>query len=242
MACRFHFLVAAALLALAGCVVVPTKFEPTAFDTQKTYAVVTIATHHEIAPGDKKLSEWLKGDNPARDSQQILDEVKPIILAAFGKTGHFRLVPEHRVIRSAAYRGMPPHEAHYMMTDWHVPEGYRFFIKDEEFAALARGLNVDGVIFVGVNFDVLLKGSSAYGLSDMSVGAFDRDGKIVWKDAVFAQSDHAVGHKRGTVYYEELRPLLLDATQQAANALVAKLDQKARSGESGAGLDSERLR
>jgi hypothetical protein len=64
----------------------------------------------------------------------------------------------------------------------------------------------------------------------------------VWKDAVFAQSDHAVGHKGGTVYYEELRPLLLDATQQAATALVAKLDEKFRSGESGGGLDAERLR
>jgi hypothetical protein len=76
----------------------------------------------------------------------------------------------------------------------------------------------------------------------MSVGAFDRDGKIVWKDAVFAQSDSAIGHKGGTVYYEALRPLLLDATHQAATALVAKLDEKAGSGESGGGLDTERLR
>jgi hypothetical protein len=234
--------IAVALLALAGCVVVPTKFDPAAFDAKKTYAVVTIATVDEIAKTNKKFSEWLKGDNPARDSQRILEEAKPIILKAFGSTGHFRLAPERRVIRSAAYRKMPPHDAHYMMTDWHVPEGYRFFIKNDEFAALAQGLNVDGVIFVGVNFDVLVKGSSAYGLSDLSVGAFDRDGNYVWKDAVFAQSDHAVGHKGGTVYYEELRPLLLDATQQAATALVAKLDEKFRSGESGGGLDAERLR
>lgn len=233
---------AAALLALAGCVIVPTKFDPTAFDARKTYAVVTIASNHEIGPGNKKFSEWIKGDNPARDSQQILDEVKPTILNAFGKTGHFHLAPEGRVIHSAAYRGMPPHEAHYMMTDWHVPQGYRFFINDDEFAALAQGLNVDGVIFVGVTFDVLLKGSSAYGLSDMSVGAFDRDGKTVWKDAVFAQSDRAIGHKRGDVYYEDLRPLLLDATREAATVLVAKLNQKLSSGESGGGFDTERLR
>jgi len=240
---RKRRLLAAALpLALAACVIVPTRFEPTAFDDTKTYAVVTIASTEEIAQGNKKFSEWLKGDNPARDSQRMLEEVKPIILKALGRSGHFRLLPERDVIRSAAYRGMPPHEAHYMLTDWHVPAGYRFFIKDEEFAALARGLDVDGVIFVGVNFDVLLKGLSAFGHSYMSVGAFDRDGRTVWKDAVFAQSDRAIGHKGGTVIYEELRPLLLDATDQAAGALLAKLDDKVRSGESGGGLDTERLR
>ena len=242
MARRSRIFFALALLALAGCVIVPTRFEPTAFDAGKTYAVVTIATNEQIAPGSKPLSEMLGGDNPARDSRRILEEARPIILTTFGETGHFRLLPERDVLASTAYRGMPPHDAHYMLTDWNVPEGYRFFIKDEEFAALAKGLNVDGVIFVGVNFDVLVKGAGAYGLTDMSVGAFDRDGKIVWKDAVFAQSDSAIGHKGGTVYYEELRPLLLDATQQAATALVAKLDEKFRSGESGGGLDAERLR
>jgi hypothetical protein len=235
-------LLLAALLPAAGCVLVPTKFDPTAFDDTKTYAVVTIASTEEIAQGNKKFSEWLKGDNPARDSQRILEEVRPVLIQALGGTGHFRLLPERQVLRSAAYRGMPPHDAHYMGTDMHVPEGYRFFIKDEEFAALAKGLNVDGVIFVGVNFNVLLKGSSAYGHSYVSIGAFDRDGRTVWRDAVFAQSDSAIGHKGGTVYYEELRPLLLDATDQAAGAIVAKLDQKTRSGESGGGFDTERLR
>jgi hypothetical protein len=242
MARRFPLVSAAALLALAACVIVPTRFEPTAFDDTKTYAVVTIATTEEIAPGNKKFTEWIQGDNPARDSQRLLEEVKPIILDALGHTGHFRLVPERQVIRSAAYRDMPEREAHYMFTDMHVPEGYRFFIKDEEFAALARGLNVDGVIFVGVNFNVLLKGTSAYGHSYVNVGAFDRDGRTVWKDAVYAQSDRAIGHKGGTVYYEELRPLLLDATDQAAGAVIAKLDQKIASGESGGGFDTERLR
>lgn len=239
---QIHVLLAAALSVLAGCVIVPTKFDPTAFDNTKTYAVVTIATTQEIAQGNKKFSEWIKGDNPARDSQRVLEEVRPVIIEALKGTGHFRLMPERQVLSSAAYRGMPEREAHYVFTDMHVPQGYRFFIKDEDFADLAKGLNVDGVIFVGVNFNILLKGTSAYGHSYVSVGAFDRDGRTVWRDAVFAQSDSAIGHKGGTVYYEELRPLLLDATDQAASAIVAKLDTKIRTGESGGGLDTERLR
>lgn len=242
MAGRAPILIAAVLLALAGCVMVPTRFEPTAFDTTKTYAVVTIATTEEIAPGSKKFSEWLKGDNPARDSQRILEEAKPIILTALRDNGHFRLMPEQKVLGSAAYRAMPDRGNHPMFNDMHVPKGYRLFIKDEDFAALAKGLDVDGVIFVGVNFDILVKGPSAYGHSYLNIGAFDREGRTVWRDAVFAQSDSAIGHKGGTVYYEELRPLLLDATGQAAGAILAKLDQKVQSGESGSGLDTERLR
>jgi len=89
---------------------------------------------------------------------------------------------------------------------------------------------------------VLLKNTSAFGHAYLIVHAFDRDGRVVWKDAVYAQSDRAIGHRGGTVIYEELQPLLIDATGQAAEAVIGKLDEKLGRGVAGLDWDAERLR
>jgi|GEM_PF-2449371 len=235
-------LVLAAAALVCACVIVPTRLSPDAFGAQKTYAVVTIATNEEIAQGNKKLSELLKGYNPARDSRFLLEEAKPLILERFARSGHFRLLPERQVLGSNAYRAVPAGKAKFMGVGFHVPEGYRFFADKAAFSALARDLGVDGVVFVKLDFDVLLNNAKAFGQANLIVDAFDRDGRVVWKDAVFAQSDRAIGHRRGTVIYEELQPLLIDATGQAAEAVIAKLDEKLHAGGSGLDWDAERRR
>jgi len=237
----FPLALAAAALVCA-CVIVPTRLSPDAFGAQKTYAVVTIATNEEIAQGNKKFSEWLQGYNPARDSRFLLEEVKPLLLERFAHSGHFRLLPERQVLGSNAYRAVPAGNPKFMGVSFHVPEGYRFFADKAAFSALARDLGVDGVVFVKLDFDVLLRNTSAFGHAYLIVHAFDRDGRVVWKDAVYAQSDRAIGHRGGTVIYEELQPLLIDATGQAAAAVIAKLDEKLGAGMAGLDWDAERLR
>jgi hypothetical protein len=103
-------------------------------------------------------------------------------------------------------------------------------------------MGVDGVLIVGANFGLTRHGNSVYADITFSVNAYDQQGQVVWRDTVFTRSDKTVGVEWGAVAVRDVVPLVNQATGRAANAMVAKLDEKLVSGKSGFHMDPERHR
>jgi len=231
-----------ALVAFAGCVIVPASIDPNAFGASKRYAIVTTASLEEIGAGTKTLREVLKGKNPARDAQELLNALTPSIYAALDKSEHFDLVPERYVLRHEAYKAAEPDEARMMMVGFYTADGYKFFKDKHKLGALARELGVDGVLVVGANFGLTRHANSVFADITFGVNAYDQRGQVVWRDTVFSRSDETIGVERGAVAVHDVVPLLTQATDRAAIAMVTKLDEKLASGTSGFHMDPERHR
>lgn len=235
-------LIAIAALALSGCIIVPAKLDPLAFGSGKTYAIVTIASQEKVLPGSRSFTEMVTGKDSRTGAQVVLKATKPAILQVFAKSPHFKLMPERTVLSHRAYKAVEADPASFFGVDFIVPKGYKFFKTDEKFAELAKGLGVDGVIFIGVTYDGYIKGGQALGQVSFQATAIDRNGTKVWKEAVFTKSDRSISHSGGDVDYAKFHPLLVDATGKAAAAIINKLDEKITGGISGFNWDPERLR
>ena len=231
-----------AVVAMVGCVIVPASLDPDAFGASKRYAIVTTASLQEIGAGTKTLREVLKGKNPARDAQALLNALTPAIYAALDKSANFDLVPEKVVLNHRAYKAAEPDVARMMGVGFYTAKGYKFIKDKQKLAALAKGLGVDGVLFVGVNFGLTRHAGGVFADVTFGVNAYDRQGRVVWRDTVFTRSNKTVGVVQGAVSVEGVVPLLVQATDRGASAMVAKLGEKLANGTSGFHMDPERHR
>ncbi len=146
------------------------------------------------------------------------------------------------MLNHKAYKAAEPDEAKMMTARFYTAKGYKFFKDKQKLAALAKGLDVDGVLIVAANFGLTRHAGSVFADITFGVNAFDQQGQVVWRDTVFTRSDKAVGVERGAVAVEDVVPLVNQATGRAANVMVAKLDEKLASGKSGFHMDPERHR
>ncbi len=204
------FLVLSLGLVLAGCA--PTALtgratvQQDAFTKKKTFAVVTISAAKEFH-AEKGMSQMFKSvdEIPGANTQPIIDKLTPDIRKKFAKTKYFTSMPKSRIVSSKAYKNIQEDEriqkVLFMKIPINVASGYKYISDPQKMAKLARDLNVDGVIGVFMNFSIMTMKSGVYvgpitlgkkeyaSTATVSVIAYDRDGKILWKDSTIKQAE-----------------------------------------------------
>ena len=198
------------MLTMSGCASMAltgrAKVQQDAFGARKTFAVVTIASAKKFS-GEKGLLQTFKktDDIPGANTQPILNRLKPKVFKVLAKSRHFKLLPESSVLRSKAYRRTPEdkrkHKVLFFNVDMNVAKNYKYFSKPEKLAKLARDLKVDGVIVVNMSFSIrsskswisvagLTLGKKKYSVvASASALAYDREGKVVWKDSAVKEAE-----------------------------------------------------
>jgi len=231
-----------ALAALTGCA---GTIKPEAFGRGKSYAIVSIAATPEIGNvgGQQHNQHTITGlvkaassdSGYTHDATEILRETIPLFQRGFTASKSFRLQPEGRVVKQKAYSAMAGDSAKAFMTTFKVAPGYKYFSDEKKCAALAKSLNVDGVICVMVNYGYVYNGVNIGGLVGggvhkavvhLTVVAYDKNGRVVWNDHVAGKSDDSIGSASEAVNFKELHPLLLNASGNAVKELLKNLAEK----------------
>jgi hypothetical protein len=238
-------------LVLGGCA--PTaitgkaKVQQEAFGKKKKYALVTIASAKEFY-GEKGLGQMFKksDDIPGMNTQPIIDKLAPKIRTRFAKTGYFTSVPKKHIVSSKAYKSIQEdprvQKVLFMKVDLNTAKGYKYISDPKKLAKLAKDLKVDGVICVLINFSIqsMKSGMHVAGISfgkkeyastaTISALAYDREGKMVWKDSTIKQAEP--GDKKAIVImdfsdmtktrFEKLHPSAVLIGGYATDVLVER--------------------
>lgn len=239
----FSFMgIAAIIFMFAGCstTISPgAKINTQSFGNIKKIAIVTIAGTKEIKAQKGVLQSFREVSE--QNTQPVIDKLRPEVINAFQKSKYLTLEAEERVFNSKAYRHLNADEAVQKVAVWtldfNTAQGYKFIKNPEKFAALAKHLNVDGVVTVRFNFWVKSSVSGAFGIgvkrfkvvAALYAAAYDKSGEQVWTDAVHASSQLAdsqfafIADVR-SVDFEKLKPHAFKAAQEALRVIVARLD------------------
>lgn len=228
-----------AFVTLAGCA---GTIKPEAFGRGKSYAIVSIAATPDIGNMGQRqnsitgLVKAASSDSGySCDAADIFRETLPIFQRGFTASKSFRLKPEGAVIKSGAYAGMTTDKPTVFMTTFKVAPGYKYFSDEKKLAALAKSLNVDGVICITVNYGYVYNGVNIAGLVGggvhrgvvhLTVVAYDRNGSVVWNDHVAGTSVDSIGTASEVVNFKKLHPLLLNASDIAVKDLLKNLVAK----------------
>ena len=227
---------------LVGCAMIISpgaKVDADSFGKTKKCAIVTIMGSKKLQAQKGFLQLFYKV--PEQDTQPVLDKLRPEVMKAFRKSRHLKVKSEKRVLKSKSYKNLKPDEpvqkVLFMTVELNTAKGYKFITDPQKLSSLAKDLNVDGVIVVGMNFSVSSGVAAALGLgvkrfkvvSGVSAMAYDRNGNLVWKDAVhksseLADSQLAVIADVRSVNFKKLKPYALKAAKEGLHDLVARLD------------------
>lgn len=245
------FLVLSLGLVLVGCAPMALTGKATvqqdAFTKKKTFAVVTISAAKEFH-AEKGMSQMFKDvdEIPGANTQPIIDKLTPVIRSKFAKTKYFTSVPRAHIVSSKAYKKLKEDEriqkVLFMKIPINVASGYKYISDPQKMAKLARDLNVDGVIGVFMNFTIMTMKSGVYvgpitlgkkeyaSSATITVIAYDRDGKVIWKDSTIKQAEP--GDKKAIVVmdfsditktdYKKMHPSAVLIGQRAIDVLISR--------------------
>ena len=226
-----------------------TDVDKAAFGTQKRFAVVSINSMKDFH-GEKGLTQMFKDTDeiPGANTQPLIDRMAPTIINALDQSKNFTLVPESQVLNSSAYRQLAADEkvmkVMFMSKDMNTAQNYKFISDPEKFGKLARELGVDGVISVNMNFS-LTAGKNFINVAGLSLGkknysvmasssavAYDRNGKVIWKDSTNKQAEP--GDSKAIILldfsdltgtnFEKLHPSAITIGGNAIDVLVTRFD------------------
>ncbi|HXH71660.1 MAG TPA: hypothetical protein VNI58_02475 [Mariprofundaceae bacterium] len=231
---------AALTLLLASC----GTLQKQAFDGTKTYALVSIACNDKIsvnsgnqAGGPASILGMVqsvgKDVGYSEKAEPVFKEILPEIKTAFRQDRHFKLLPENKVLRSAAYKNVAGEDPKGFFVSMVLPDKYKLIRDKDQLKQLARDLNVDGVItvsvYMGYGFSGLnLGGLVSAGAHSAKVGyliaAVDRDGNTLWSDNIEVVSDKSVPALGDAVNFPKLEPLLVATAKKGVHDVLHKLD------------------
>lgn len=230
------------VLMFSGCAMIISpgaKVDAESLDGTKEIAVVTIMGTKTLQAQKGVLQMFKKV--PEQNTQPVLDKLRPEVIRAFRKSKHLTVKSEKRVLNSKAYKNLtadePVQKVLFKKVELNTAKGYKFINDPKKLSRLAKDLNVDGVIVVGVNFSVSSVTAGGFGvgvkrfkvITGVSAMAYDRNGKLVWKDAVhesseLADSQLAVIADVRSVDFKKLKPYAFKTGKEGLNVLVARLD------------------
>lgn len=223
--------------------------EKNAFGAKKRFAVVSIASYKTFRGEQGMAQLFTSNDNiPGLNSQPLINAVKPKIIGSLRNSRHFSLVPESTVLSSRAYRNIQEDEREvkvlFSSDSINVAPGYKYVSNEEKLARLARELGVDGVIGItmhfsvgsgkgGVSYNGLSLGRKSYSaIASISAVAYNRDGKVIWKDSTIKEAEP--GDKKAIVMldvsdwtktnFEKLHPSAIEIGSKAVDVLLARFD------------------
>jgi hypothetical protein len=233
-------------LGLSACLVAMSSYKPEAFGRGKTFAVVSIAGAPEITvpgAGPSGMGSTLSGMVKAASSDSgysnsadmVFAEAVPAALKELEKSRQFRLATGTWVTQHKAYRAAQGDEPKVMWSRMLVYKGYKYFGSEAKLQQLARDLNVDAVVMMTVSFSAPFSGVGAAGLvaagthsaqTTITLAAIDRDGNVVWKDAVQETSKDSIGSFGESANFAKLQPMFIDSTRSASRKLLDNLNTK----------------
>ena len=217
---------------LVGCAMIISpgaKVDANSFGKTKRCAIVTIMGTKKLQAQKGFLQMFYKV--PEQNTQPVLDKLRPEVIKAFQKSKHLTVKSEKRVLYE------PVQKVLFINIELNTAKGYKFITDPQKLSNLAKDLNVDGVIVVSMNFSVSSGIAAAFGLgvkrfkvvTGVSAMAYDRNGNLVWKDAVhksseLADSQLAVIADVRSVDFKKLKPYAFKAAKEGLHDLVARLD------------------
>jgi len=236
-------LVVAAAAALTGCGSVGSIYQPDAFGSDKTYAVVTVMASDQVGcsqAGGNMCNGGLFGlanmaarkDAYSTAADEILETTYPAALKAL-RAPNLKIasgdIKAHKVYRATAEDPQPKGTFRQQHV---VAKGYKHF-SDESLAKLARDLKVHGVITLTLSYNATRTGITVAGVggshkaqTTVMARAVDRDGKNVWFDYAMGQSDDGVSTGIGAVDFPKLRPYFVQSTDKAVRKLMENFASK----------------
>lgn len=216
--------VTAIALALTACAT--SQVTRSAFSKPRTLALVTVsASVSGLATSEAEDKGIAKG-------------LVRVTMNEIGRSPHIRLAPEAKVLSSKAYKALKDKGPPMMSV---LAPGYKRVDVDEEKAnirALAKEINVDGVLIVmgafgkkasGIGIGGLLNApipitaGKAYASATYVVVAYDANGNVIWQDQAERSSENGIVTVMGVGRYNSLIPELTDLAKSASRDLVAKL-------------------
>jgi len=242
MGFRKIVLMAALALLLSAC----GTLQKQAFDGTKTFALVTIACNDTISVssgnpngGTGSLLGLVQAAGSdvgfSEKAEPVFKQVLPEIKQAFRQNnGHFRLLSEKKMLRSAAYRNATGEDPNGFFVSMVLPEKYKLIRDKDQMKQLAQELNVDGVItvsmylgygFSGLNLAGLVSAGSHSAKVGYVVAVIDRDGNTLWSDNIEVVSDESVPALGEAVNFPKLQPLLVATAKKGVHDVLHKLDE-----------------
>jgi len=220
-----------------------------AFGAKKKFAVVSISSLKTFQ-GEAGMNQTLKNADtiPGANTQPIINRLSRTIIRALDSSIHFTLLPENTVLTSKAYKNFTEDER-VMRTllisrPLNVANNFKYVSDEQKFAKLAKDLGVDGVVGITMNFSISSgknsgtafessSGKKSYGaVVSVSIIAFNKDGKIIWKDSTLKETEP--GNAKAVISIdpsnmaginlEKLHPAVIEMGEEAMDVLLARLD------------------
>ncbi len=212
---------------------VPWSYETEAFGKSKKFAVVTVAASPEIGITVNGVAKAASPDSGYRnDANRILRDTTPLILKELERSPYYTLLPPRTVLANKAYRTTASDDPKSTMLSslMLTAPGYKFFGSEDKLAQLARDLNVDAVMVVSVDYASGFTAGGAGGVQRgravVHVSAVNQAGSVIWKDGGVGISDNVIRSANEAVNPDKLRPLLIEASRNAARKLLDKVESK----------------
>lgn len=198
---------ASAAALLVGCRA-HAPIQPMAFDKGQKAVLLSLQ-----AP--PKIGIWAEpgATGPELDAAPILAELRAVVVEELGKSEHFRLVPEAKVLGAKGYAALPEADPAGNLS----APGYRPVTDEKLFPALARdaGAAMGMAIALGLSY----RAEDGAAAVVVSVGAIDTTGRGVWKGGATAVSE------RKTDVRTAGPKARAEAFRDAARKAMAQLDE-----------------
>jgi hypothetical protein len=199
---------------------------PDAFDRGQKAAVVLVHTDGKImpeplethTPGARQGTVW---GGEELDARRVFDAMHPVVMEALGRSAHFRLLPEAKVLASPAYAALR------VEPKWGyiVPKGYQWAASDSAYPPVLRELGAD--LGIGLLFNLFYGRGGGEAKMIVYVGIFDANGQTVWKGGTKTQSDRPVNvvaaseRERIEVFRELARKAMGEVEEEMTAQLAA---------------------
>lgn len=220
-----------------------------AFGAKKKFAVASISSHKTFH-GEQGLLQRFKNndDIPGANTQPLINKLHPKIIQALGSSRNITLIPEAKVLASSAYKNAAEDprliKALFISEEINVANNYKYISDAQNFAKLARDLNVDGVIGITAAFSIS-SGGGALNINGLSFGkksykamatvsaiAYNPNGDVIWKDSTTKEAEP--GDTKAIIILDttgftdtafmKLHPSAVEIGSKAVDVLLARFD------------------
>jgi hypothetical protein len=226
----------AALLAASGCAV-GHSISPQAFRRGMPLAIVTVSSLPDVTYSESRVmvtngvTDMGGTGFKAGDARTVLPSTKAAVLRTLARTRQFQIVPEEKVLSSAAYASAPTGPFNVWTKSLVAPKGYKLVLDEAQAGRIARSVGASGALFVALYHNYTTQGVPGGRIAarvHVQLTAVDRSGQTIWTDYTSEFSEKTLDSSSLKVPLATLEPLLVESAERSTRALLAHLDEQLR--------------